>query len=194
MSDVRACVLRAFEDQLSAERARSAERLERASLDGVDRAGYAREQRIIQALRDLEALPVDRWQELADWLDRFAIGPDAPPARSRPSDRKGRWVGAEREAVRRAISELKAAASQVEAALGIAGLDAEQQSGRDMEGRLGRAFHEARYALEVVREGLDFAIGRIGDPKAGLDDPDIDEPVPYDIAERRPAIRVSVVE
>jgi len=189
VSDLRSSVLSAFGDQLAAERAWSEERLERAAVDGVDRAAYAREQRIVQASSALEAVSAERWQELADWLARFAGGPDAPPVRLRPRDRKGSWTGAEREAVRRAISDLDAAASRVDAALGINGLDAEQQSGRDMEGRLGRAFYEARYALEGVREGLDFAKGRIRDPSSGLDEPDIDEPLPFDIAERRLATR-----
>ena len=189
MSDHRASVLKAFQDHLAAERARSEERKEHAAANGVDRVAYAREQRIVQAVSNLEAVSPERWQELGDWLDRFAIGPEAPPVRLRPRDRKGSWTGAEGEAMRRAISELDAAVSRVDAALSITGLDAEQQSGRDMEGRMGRAFHEARYALEGVREGLEFAIGRIRDPSAGLDDPDIDEPQPFDIAERRPAIR-----
>jgi hypothetical protein len=189
VSELCASVLKAFGDQLVAERARSEERLERAAADGVDRAAYAREQRIVQAVCDLGAVSPDRWLELGDWLDRFAVGPDAPPVRLRPRDRKGSWAGAEGEAVRKAISELEAAASRVDAALGIDGLDAKQQSGRDMEGRMGRAFHEARYALDGVREGLDFAICRIRDPSSELDDPDTDDPQPFDIAERRPATR-----
>ena len=189
MSDLRASVLKAFGDKLEAERAQSEERLERAVANGVDRGAYDREKRIMQAASDLEAVSPERWQELGHWLDRFAGGPDSPPVRLRPRDRKLSWTGAESEAMRRAISELEVAASYVDAALGITGLDVEQQSGRDMEGRLGRAFHEARYALEGVREGLDFVIGRIRDPSAGLDDPDNDEPQPFDIAERRPAIR-----
>lgn len=187
MRDLRASVLKAFGDQLAAERARSEERLERAAAGGIDRAAYAREQRILKASSDLAGVSAERWQDLADWLDRFASGPDAPPVKLRPHDRKGSWTGAEGEAMRRAISELEAAESHVDAAFGITGLDVEQQSGRDMEGRLGRAFHEARYALEGVREGLDSAIGRIKDPSAGLDDPDTDDPQPFDIAERRPA-------
>ena len=89
MSDLRSSVLSAFGDQLAAERAWSEERLERAAVDGVDRAAYAREQRIVQASSALEAVSAERWQELADWLARFAGGPDAPPVRLRPRDRKG---------------------------------------------------------------------------------------------------------
>ena len=69
MSDLRASVLKVFSDQLAVDRARSRSRLDRAAADGAARAAYAREQRIVQASCDLEAVSGERWQELADWLE-----------------------------------------------------------------------------------------------------------------------------
>jgi len=123
------------------------------------------------------------------WLLRYAGSFDAEPIRDRPRDRRASWSGAEREAVAWAQRELTGALSRVEAAQGHQGLDAEQQSGRDMEGRLGRAFHEVRYTLERVRDDLKSAIARLNDPKATYDEPDFDEALPFDLAQRRPAAR-----
>lgn len=189
MSDLRTSVIKAFGDHLAAEIRRSKERLERAASEGVDRAAYAREQRVAGAALALEAVPEPRWQDLAHWLDRFASESEAPAVRLRPRDRKGSWTGAEQEALGRAIREIEAAVARVTSACGIDGLDVEQQSGRDMEGRLGRAFHEVRYMLERVSVDLSFAIGRLKEPASTFDDPDIDEPLPFELSKRRPASR-----
>ncbi len=186
---IREHVLRAFAVKADGEAKLAADRREAAAKAGVVRGPYAKEGRWHTTLDALTAVPGDRWTALADWLDRFASGPDAPHIKHRPRDRRLSWSGAEKEAADRAVKELEGALSRVESARGINALDTEQASERDMEGRMGRAFHEARYTLEGVREGLDFAIGRIRDPSAGLDDSDNDEPQPFDIAERRPAVR-----
>lgn len=164
MSGIRAVCLRAFDELRSEARAQSEQRLEVASLEGIERDAYARQKRIEEARAALAVVPEKRWQDLSDLLFRFAGSFDAEPVRDRPRDRRDSWSGAEREAVARAKRELSGALSRVEAAQGRHRLDAEQQSGRDMEGRLGRAFHEVRYTLERVRDDLNFAIGRLDDP------------------------------
>ena len=186
---IREHVLRAFAVKADGEAKLAADRREAAAKAGVVRGPYAKEGRWRTALDALTAVPGDRWTALADWLDRFASGPDAPQIKHRPRDRRLSWSGAEKEAADRAVKELEGALAKVEAARGVNALDTEQASGRDMEGRLGRAFHEACYALERVRDDLTLAIERITDPSSTLDDPEFDEPMPFDIAERRPAVR-----
>lgn len=182
---LRKSCLGAFDHLLDAARAQSKERLEVASLEDVNRDAYAREGRINEARAALASVPEERWHELHDWLLRFAGGFDAKRIRDRPRDRRASCSGAEREAVERAERELKGAFARVEAAQGPQALDAEQQTGRDMEGRLGRAFHEVRYTLERIRDDLMFAIGRLDDPLTTYDDPDGDEPLPFDLTQRR---------
>jgi len=189
VNDIRASCLKAFDKLRGEARAHAEQRLEVAALEGVERHAYAREQRIEEAGAALSAVPEEKWQDLSDWLLRFAGGFDAACIRDRPTDRRASWSGAEGEAVARARLELNGALSHIDAAQGPRGLDAEHQSGRDMEGRLGRAFHEVGYTLERVRDDLMFAIGRLGDPKATYDDPDEDESLPFDLAQRRPAPR-----
>lgn len=192
---IREHVLGAFAAKAEGEAKAAADRREAAAREGVVRGPYAKEGRWRTGLDALTAVPGDRWTALADWLDRFASGPDAPPVKLRPHDRRLSWSGAEREAADRAVKQLEGALARVEAAQGINALDTGQASGRDMEGRLGRAFHEARYALERVRDDLSLAIERITDPKSTFDpktcfEGDLDdEPLPFDIAERRPAVR-----
>ncbi len=179
----------AFAAKADSEATAAADRKDKAWDKHGNMQPLAKERRWHEAAAALAAVPIDRWQALSDWLGRFARGPDAPPIKDRLPDRKLSWKGAERDAVNRAIRELKAALARVGAAQGIEGMDAEQQSGRDMEGRLGRAFHEVRYTLDEVAQHLEFAIGRLEDPFSAFDDDPDDEPLPFDHAQRHPAAR-----
>lgn len=111
--------------------------------------------------------PPERFPSGGDDVAGRATSPSPPlppPIKDRPRDRKEHWASAERDAVNLAIKELNVALARVEAAQVVKGLDAEQQSGCDMQGRLGRAFHEVRYTLHFVSEDLMFAIGRLTSP------------------------------
>lgn len=186
---IREHALETFAAKADSEAKAAADRREAAEKEGVVRGPYAKEGRWRTALDALTAVPGDRWTALADWLSRFARGPDAPPIKDRLPDRKLSWKGAERDALNRTIKQLKAALARVRAAQGIEGLDAEQKSDRDMEGRLGRSFHELRYKLDEATQHIEFAIGRLEDPFSAFDDDPDDEQPPFDLAQRNPAAR-----
>lgn len=185
--DLRGPVLATFDAALEAERKRTGERHERAASEGIERGAYARERRLAEAASALAGVPAERWEGLAVWLNRFAFGDEALPIRDRERDRRQSWVGAEREAVERARSHATQAAQSMQAIGGGDGLDFGGSSGRDMEGRLGRAFHEVCYAVEEVQQLLDFIQERLRDPMSAFDGDD-DQP-DCDLTRRRPAQR-----
>lgn len=185
--DLRSPVTVAFEAALEAERKRTGERHERAASEGIERGAYARERRLSEATEALAGVPTERWEDLAVWLNRFAFGDEALPIKDRERDRRQSWVGAEQDAVKRALSHAKQAAQSVQAIGGPDGLDFGGKSGRDVEGRLGRAFHEVRYSIEEAQHLLRFIEERLRDPMSTFGGDD-DQP-DYDLIRRRPAHR-----
>lgn len=135
----------AFYDEISSEHERKKPKRDRAETEGNERSVYARERRLAEAAAVLAGVSMKRWEDLAAWLNRFAFGDRALPIKDRESDQRQSWVGAEQDAVKRALSHATRAAQSVQAIGGPDGLDFGGTSGRDMQGRLGRAFHEVRY-------------------------------------------------
>ncbi|RDD66716.1 hypothetical protein DU478_07105 [Thalassococcus profundi] len=90
-STLQARCLGAFDELRSEARAHAELRLEVAAREGVERDAYARQKRIEVARAALAAVPEERWQDLSDWLFRFAGSFDAEPFRDRPRDRRDSW-------------------------------------------------------------------------------------------------------
>lgn len=186
-SILREAVAAAFSDEISREHERKKPERDRAEMEGVQRGAYARERRLAEAAGALAGVSEERWEDLAVWLNRFAFGDEALPIKDRERDRRQSWVGAEQDALRRALSHASQAAQSVQAIGDAEGLDFGGKSGRDMEGRLGRAFHEVRYAVEEVQQLLGFIEERLRDPMSTFGGDD-DQP-DYDLTRRRPAHR-----